>query len=187
MIAEVSDKGGLKGVDWQQTIPFGNRTVGRMITIASGTFVAVDAADAAIRAIIETGGINPATLKSFLLRINIVGVGRFAVALTVDGVSGYKKGRLENERMRLQREMLALYGIKASYLDEGMWIAAEDATKEVYAAVDSFNQAVQATMESFEKREQALDAIGEAAAGIRQHNPSLLDEIAQIQEWGDLL
>lgn len=46
---EVREHKNLKEVDWNKVIPFGNRTIARMLTISSGTFMAVDMADAAIR------------------------------------------------------------------------------------------------------------------------------------------
>ena len=70
---ELKEKKDFKQVDWKKTIPFGNRTVERMMTVASGTFTAVDIADAAIR----SGGFNAVCL----LRVNFVDIGRFAIAI----------------------------------------------------------------------------------------------------------
>ena len=51
-----------------------------MVTVSSGTLVALDAADAAVRA-----GMNPTNFfVVFAVRINVVGVGRFIVACKAD-------------------------------------------------------------------------------------------------------
>ena len=47
---EIKKQNGLKGINWNNVIPFQNRTVDRMLTVASLTFTAVDTADAGVRA-----------------------------------------------------------------------------------------------------------------------------------------
>jgi hypothetical protein len=64
---------------WKQCEPFSNPTVKRMLTVAHGTFCLVDIGDAVGRAFIEGGGSFNAV--EFVLRLNIVGVGRFAISL----------------------------------------------------------------------------------------------------------
>jgi len=90
MITEYQTHQNFKDVNWDVVVPFSNRTVERMMTIASGTFVAFDVADAAIR----SGGFN----ASCILRINFVGIGRFAVAVGTDIAMGIKKHNKEQER-----------------------------------------------------------------------------------------
>lgn len=64
---------------WKRCEPFSNLTVKRMLTVAHATFCLVDVGDAVGRAFISGGG----TFNSieFVLRLNIVGVGRFAISL----------------------------------------------------------------------------------------------------------
>lgn len=73
-----------ENIDASELLPFNNRVTRRMITIASGTFTAIDAADATICAAIKSKGINPAFFVHFATRINIVGVGRFIIACKAD-------------------------------------------------------------------------------------------------------
>ena len=64
---------------WKACEPFSNLTVKRMLTVAHGTFCLVDIGDAVGRAFVTGGGtFNPV---EFVLRLNVVGVGRFAVSL----------------------------------------------------------------------------------------------------------
>ena len=59
-----------------------------MLTIATGTFTAIDLADAAIRSAIKSGGEPMTFLKNFVLLVNFVGVGRFAIAIGQDTLMG---------------------------------------------------------------------------------------------------
>lgn len=64
---------------WQRGEPFSNPTVKRMLTIAHGTFCLVDIGDAVGRSFVVGGGTFNAV--EFVLRLNVVGVGRFALSL----------------------------------------------------------------------------------------------------------
>ena len=64
---------------WKKCEPFSNPTVKRMLTVAHGTFCLVDAGDAVGRAFMSGGGTF--NVVEFVLRLNVVGVGRFAVSL----------------------------------------------------------------------------------------------------------
>ena len=75
----------LNYVEWQRVLPKNNRTLNRMLTISSGTFVAIVTSKAGISAIIKHGGIGVESTKDFLLNINYFGIGRFAIALVADG------------------------------------------------------------------------------------------------------
>ena len=54
-----------------------------MVTVSSGTLVALDAADAAVRAGLKNGP-TPHFFVDFAVRINVVGIGRFIVACKAD-------------------------------------------------------------------------------------------------------
>lgn len=64
---------------WKKCEPFSNPTVKRMLTVAHGTFCLVDAGDAIGRAFVSGGGTFNAL--EFVLRLNVVGVGRFVISL----------------------------------------------------------------------------------------------------------
>jgi len=80
---------------WKKCEPFSNPTVKRMLTVAHGTFCLVDIGDAAVRGFATgAGSIN---VVEFVLRLNIVGTGRFAVSLygEVNRVVKYKSAKEE--------------------------------------------------------------------------------------------
>lgn len=64
---------------WKTCEPFSNATVRRMLTVAHGTFCLVDIGDAVGRSFIFGGGTF--NVVEFVLRLNVVGVGRFAISL----------------------------------------------------------------------------------------------------------
>lgn len=155
-----------------------------MMTIASGTFVAVDAADAAIRASLKSGG-EPATFfANMVLRVNFVGVGRFAIAIGSDTYMGYKRERLRDERLYRMSEHIFLGTAKIYYKQADMWIAAKEANEAV-------NQMKQTALSSLEFLRNSLLEIGidlnKIASNykeIEQNNPGLLTNISQILLYG---
>ncbi len=77
----------IKGLDWNTIKPFGNPTITRMLTVATGVFTAVD-----LSAAVAT--------KKYFVSVNYVGIGRFTVALGSEMVN-YLKVR----DVRLIKEM----------------------------------------------------------------------------------
>lgn len=89
LIEEYKIYNSFEGINWENVIPFKNRTITRMLTISKGTFEIVDVADAAIR----SGGF---TNMSFLLHLNFVGAASFRITACLDikmGVQKYIKER----------------------------------------------------------------------------------------------
>ena len=82
--AEIHSVADLKQIDASELLPFNNRVIKRMITVASGVFTAVDVTDAAVRAAIKNGGFGSGFVVDFALRINVVGIGRFVIACKTD-------------------------------------------------------------------------------------------------------
>lgn len=171
----------LKNVDWKKTLPFRNRTVVRMLTIATGTFTAVDLADAGIRAVIESGGFNLKTGISFVLRINFVGIGRFAFAVFTDVRMGHQRNKKVNERLYVYMEMLHLSNAKVFYKQANMWISAQESEKalqETYNLIkDNMHNIAEECRTIFAITENITDISNE---NIEKHNPGLLDELADI-------
>lgn len=185
LVFEYKKENNFKAIDWKNVIPLGNRTVARMITISSGTFTAFDLADASIRAIIETGGVNPATLGDFALRVNFVGVGRFAIALGTEVTMGIKKVKKESERTELYCYMLELYNAKLNYKIGDTWKTIQASTESIdnlkSEMEDKFNKCFNKHIELSNVYEQ----IRNSGKEIRMENPQLLKEILDCfdDEW----
>lgn len=131
---------GFGGIDWRETLPFKNRTIVRMLTVATGTFTAVDLADAAIRGAIKSGGQPAAFLTGFVLHVNFVGLGRFAVAVFTDLRMGAQLGRRHWEKIVAQDERLHLLNARLFYQSAGTWTEAartERAMQDLYRTAET--------------------------------------------------
>ena len=104
---EIKSFNDFKKINGEKILPFNNRTIKRMVTVSSGTLVALDAADAAVRAGLKNGP-SLHFFVDFAVRINVVGVGRFIVACKADSeyiaedIREAKKNR--DERLAKEQE-----------------------------------------------------------------------------------
>lgn len=183
-ISELKEKNDINNLEWKKIIPFNNRTIVRMMTIATGTFTAIDLADAGIRAVIKSGGFNPETLRNFILRVNFVGVGRFAIAVVTDIGMGVSNAKKRNERIKLRTEQLQLLDSKVYYKQAGMWIAAESTEETLNQAYNVMEQTVEEFSKAVSDISASLNNIGEVSKNIEEKNPGLINDLSEIIEWG---
>jgi len=175
-ISELKEKQDVKAVEWKNVIPFNNRTIVRMMTIATGTFTAIDMADAAVHA--ATKSVDTSTFFSnMLLRVNFVGVGRFAVAVTIDARMGIARAVKRNQRIKLQEEQILLLDAKVYYKQAGMWIAAENAGVTLEQAYGMVEKTTDIFMKAVEEVKDSLDSIEPMVPKIEAKNPGLVDDI----------
>lgn len=118
-------------LNWRKIIPVYNRTINHMLLVASGTFVAVDLGDAAIRSAIKSGGSWEKFTAELLLRINYPGIGRFVVSLGTEGYMEFRRNKMRTERMAMMSELLQANCIKMFYTQKQMWIAASSAREAI--------------------------------------------------------
>ena len=95
--------------DWSEVIPFKNRTVDRMLAIASMTFNVADTADAAVHAAIESGGNWVLFSGKFVARYNYVGAGRAVIAIVKEVSNEKKETQLIHEKMLLSEAKTAVF------------------------------------------------------------------------------
>ena len=122
---------------WQICRPYGNPTISRMLTVAHGTFCLVDIGDAAIRGFVSGGGnLNPV---EFFLRVNLAGVGRFAISLFGEAKREFNYHRAEkeallliNERSILENYIDGLNILKEIYDDKEYLSFIDDLSKNEY-------------------------------------------------------
>lgn len=132
LIAEYEISGDLKHLNWINVVPWGNRTIARMITISSGCFSVIDLSDAAIRSTLKNGTPkNPKFWYDFIININIVGEGRFVIAVTDDIRMGIKRVRVRNEHIALMNEQLLLFNAHLSYRKAECWYEAKNAGEAI--------------------------------------------------------
>lgn len=170
-------KDGIK-ISPKDIIPSYNRTYARMLTIASGVFVATDVADAAIRSAAKSAG-NPAiAFANFVTRINIVGVGQFALALGKDARMGLKKERLRNQRMVLYEEVIALTNAKLAYNDEGVWVEAKETQIAINGMESTANKAFETLSRNWDEMISGLADLSRKREDIERNNPGLLEWVS---------
>lgn len=180
LIMEKQQNENWKDVNWSNVIPINNRTIDRMLTIASGTFMAVDMADAAIRSGMKSGG-EPATFAvNFILRVNFVGVGRFAIAIWTDSKNGLHKNKKERERSLLYQQLIELYNSKMLYKNAEMWMSAEDASKAVQETTNAAQQYIACFADSWNSISANLDSISNIGDDIETNNSGLMIEIKNM-------
>lgn len=89
---------------WQHCEPFSNVTVKRMLTVAHGAFCALDIGDAVIHGFVAGAGtFDPA---EFLLRLNIIGIGRFTISLYGEGKCAFAYLNAKKEALFAAKEKL---------------------------------------------------------------------------------
>lgn len=144
---------------WKKCEPFSSPTVKRMLTVAHGIFCLVDVGDATVRSFVAgVGEFNP---TEFLLRLNIVGVGRFTVSLYGEvkrGINIYKTEQQTflamKEKMIVESYLEGLRILSDIYDDRGLINFVDDFTRsDLY--VESFNKTVMLA----EKRDVSEDKI----------------------------
>lgn len=184
LVTEVKAKRSFRDIEWAKTLPWKNRTIARMLTIATGTFTAVDLADAAIRAGLKSGG-NWATFGAqLLLRVNFVGIGRFVVAVYFDVSMGLQRERLRDERIAVLTEQLHWANAKVAYLQADVWRTAELTETSLREAEQMMRQAIVIFARAWEANRASLRQIGQMRTDIQAHNPQLIDDIQNLLKWG---
>lgn len=183
MIQELREKRDVTLIEWKKIIPFNNRTIVRMMTIATGTFTSIDMADAAVNAVSKSVDTS-SFFSNMLLRVNFVGVGRFAIAISVDLSMGVSKSILTSKRIRLQQEQLLLLDAKVYYKHKGMWEAAESAGETIERAYSIAKQSADTFARSVRDINNSLINIGEHTSAIESKNAGLIDDITDILAWG---
>lgn len=173
---QLDEHGCLEEIEWAKTIPHNNRTIRRMLTIATGTFTAVDLLHAGIMAALNAKG-SPVTLPMVLLRVNFVGVGRFAVAIGMDAWMETQQQKYKDQRMHMRGVELHLENAKLFYMQADMWVEA----KKTAVAIDALEQEIEAgfrkASEHWRVIQRSLDNSAKHISEIRKKDPERIKEL----------
>lgn len=171
---EIHSWNDIVNLNWRKIVPVNNRTISHMMVVASGTFVAVDLGDAAIRSAIKCGGSWQKFLAGLVIRINYPGIGRFIIALGTEGRMELRRSKLRTERMAVMTELLQANNIKLFYTQKQMWIAAaqtEEAINELYELSDKYGSLILKCIEDNNYDYQSIESYGK---GIEKYNPWII-------------
>lgn len=184
IVPEVKAAKTLGDINWDAALPWKNRTIARMLTISYGTFEAIDLGEAAIRGAINSGGSIPGFFSCFVLRVNFVGIGRFAIACGSDISMGIKKEQIRNKRIETYIEQIFYNEAKLYYKQANMWVSARnagDTINDAYKMIDDISKELAESMKDIQK---SMKHISSYYPNLEKNNPKLLEEIDDILEWG---
>lgn len=103
---------------WELCEPFSNASVKRMLTVAHGTFCLLDVGNALAQGFIHGNGIF--RIDQFIIRLNIVGLGRFTISLYGEADRGIKQYQAQKKNFSLRQEKIII----SDYID-GLKILSE--------------------------------------------------------------
>lgn len=115
---EMKEKGSLSAVQWKKVLPFGNRTVDRMMTVSCLTFTFADVADASVRAALASRGNFAVFIANFSASINYVGTIRAGIAIVREAAYDKRELQLLHERRLLAEERADLVVDKLNEYEE---------------------------------------------------------------------
>ncbi len=131
---------------WKSCEPFSNATVKRMLTVAHGTFCIMDLGDAIIQGAVGGGGVF--NVAEFFMRLNIVGVGRFAISLFGEVKRGIKRSGakdtvyfLNGERSIVENYIAGLKILSDMY-DDKLLLTFTDDLKNSELYIQAFEKSV---------------------------------------------
>lgn len=183
LVVELREKGDLDLVDWKKVLPFNNRTIVRMFTISTGTFMMVDLADAAIRGAIKSKGNKVLFAKEFLLRVNFVGIGRFVIAVGTDIGMGIKREKMLNERIKIMSNQLHLMNAKTFYYQANMWKNAISTAETIEEVKEIMQNSYFFTIKTWEENKISLENIGNDIEVIKKKDPKLIKDLLDTLKW----
>lgn len=162
LIKEYKEKENFKDIEWENVLPYKNRTLTRMLTISSGTFLAFDLLDAGIRSAGNWG--------AFVLRVNFVNVGRFTVSCYNEYKMEREKEKIEKDILDLYNQQLSLNNIKLSYNIAGMWVSTKEAVENIEELSNNIQKSISYINNSNKELKEDLDKMGDSINIIKKEN-----------------
>ena len=135
---------------WKSCEPFSNATVKRMLTVAHGTFCIIDISDATMRGFEK--GIGSFNVFEFVLRLNVVGVGRFAISLYGETKRAISYGHVKGSSDFAAKEIT----IVENYIEGLKILSAKYDDARLLAFIADFKKS-DAYIEAFEKSAQLAE------------------------------
>lgn len=129
---------------WELCEPFSNASVKRMLIVAHGTFCLLDVGDALAQGFINGNG--SFRIDQFVIRLNIVGLGRFTISLYGQANRGIKLYQAKKENLSLRQEKIII----ADYIDRLKILSQAYDDKELLLFTKELNES-DMYVEAFEK------------------------------------
>ena len=118
-----------------------------------------------------------------VLRVNFVGIGRFAIAIYSDAKMGHKRSNLREERIKLMNSQTYLKNAKIFYKQADMWVEAETATKAVDEVYSLAHDAAEKAFVIFQENMKSAGNISTYVSLIEEKDPTIIDTIGKIVKY----
>ena len=159
---------------WSSCESFSNATVKRMLTVAHGTFCLADLGDATIRSFAKSG--VSFNIKEYVLRLNVVGVGRFTISLYGEIKRGSKRHYVDEEVyfLRRKRTVIEYYieGLKclSTIYDDQLLLTFVDDLKNSDSYIEAFRKSSQLAEKRNVPQEKILRTKSDIDSYFRRNN-----------------
>ena len=118
-----------------------------------------------------------------MLRVNFVGVGRFAIAVYSDVSMGSQRERLRDERIAVLSQQLHWANAKVAYLQGDAWQTAGRTATSLQEAEQMMRQSAEIFVAAWEANRGSMRRIGQMQPKIQSRNPQLIHDIQQTLKW----
>lgn len=181
---ELKGKQDFKDVDWKRVIPFGNVSVGRMLTISNLVFTTVDLSDAAIRGAIAASASNGAGFApTFFLRINYVGVVRCTISLGNELITFFKRKKLKNKKIYLENKRISYLECKMFNNEKVMWEVEKKANESLESFLEKIDKTTKNLQLDFIEINESINEIKNVdLAKVEKKNKELILDILDVIE-----
>lgn len=170
-IKKIKNGGDISIKNLMNIIPFHNHTIARMMTVATGAFTGIDVIIAAAKCSAKV---------PFAAHINVVGVGRFVMAVGTDLRMGLKKNRLIKNRLIIYNEMLLFSEARLYYKTANMLKGVEQAERDVAEVVEFTEATILMCNRMLQEDMNSLMVIQDCLPGAIELNPEIKDMIDDI-------
>ena len=159
---------------WRSCESFSNATGKRMLTVAHGTFCLADLGDATIRSFAKSG--VSFNIKEYVLRLNVVGVGRFTISLYGEIKRGSKRHYVDEEVyfLRRKRTVIEYYieGLKclSTIYDDQLLLTFVDDLNNSDSYIEAFRKSSQLAEKRNVPQEKILRTKSDIDSYFRRNN-----------------
>ena len=154
-----------------------------MLTIATGTFAAVDITDAAIRSVRTKTPNNPVFWASFILKVNFVGVGRFAISVYSDVRMEFRRKSSKMDRQIAYNALLYNLNAKLYYKLAEQWQSAKNASMVVEKLKQISENSISQYVENLKNLSDDLRVVRKLVSGKTKGKESLKSDMLDILIW----
>ena len=183
-INEMREKHSLSLIGYSDLIPERDRTLSRMLSVSFGVFTAVDVTRAALKSAAKGGAsFLPKFLFDTVLKVNIAGIGRFALELKDEADLFKEREVLRDERLKLCGEVLAEYSTAVFYRQAGMWGSAEDTVRTLSEVSRIAERAVDLHVRAISEMTEDIKDVSEKLSGIKDEGSGLFSELSDILKY----